>query len=86
VVGLRPEDIYDSAYAAPGVKAATIEAKVDVTELMGNEIFLYLLSGAHSFVARVDPRSRACVGNTVALTINLDRLHFFDKETERAIR
>ena len=53
---------------------------------MGNEIFLYLLSGAHSFVARVDPRSRACVGNTVALTINLDRLHFFDKETERAIR
>ncbi len=86
VVGLRPEDIYDSAYASPGVKAATIEAKVDVTELMGNEIFLYLLSGPHSFVARVDPRSRARVGSTVALTINLDRLHFFDKETEHAIR
>ena len=47
VVGVRPEDIYDTAYAAPGIKAATIEAKVDVTELMGNEIFLYLLSGPH---------------------------------------
>jgi multiple sugar transport system ATP-binding protein len=86
VVGVRPEDLYDTAYAAPGSKAATLEAKVDVTELMGNEIFLYLLSGAHSFVARVDPRSHARGGNTVALTINLDKLHFFDPTTERAIR
>jgi multiple sugar transport system ATP-binding protein len=67
VVGLRPEDIYDANFVAPGIKAATIEAQVDVTELMGNEIFLYLLSGAHSFIARVDPRSRARVGNTAAL-------------------
>jgi len=86
VVGLRPEDVYDAAYASPGIQAATIEAKVDVTELMGNEIFLYLISGPHSFVARVDPRSRARAGNTVAVTINLDKLHFFDKETDRAIR
>jgi multiple sugar transport system ATP-binding protein len=86
VVGLRPEDIYDANFVAPGIKAASIEAQVDVTELMGNEIFLYLLSGVHSFIARVDPRSRARVGNTVALTINLDKLHFFDKLTERAIR
>ena len=86
VVGVRPEDLYDTAYAAPGIKATTIEAKVDVTELTGNEIFLYLISGSHSFVARVDPRSQARVGNTVALTVNLDKLHFFDKETERTIR
>jgi len=85
VVGIRPEDIYDSNFVAPGIKAATIEARVDVTELMGNEIFLYLLNGPQSFIARVDPRSRARVGNTVALTINLDRLHFFAKETERAL-
>jgi len=86
VVGVRPEDLYDSAFAAPGIKAATIEAKVDVTELMGNEIFLYLLSGSYSFVARVDPRSRARVGNTIALTLNLDQLHFFDPTTEQTIR
>jgi multiple sugar transport system ATP-binding protein len=86
VVGLRPEDIYDANFAAAGIKAAHCEAQVDVTELMGNEVFLYLLSGAHSFIARVDPRTRARVGNTVALAINLDKLHFFDSETERAIR
>ncbi len=86
VVGVRPEDIYDADFVAPGIKAATLEAQVDVMELMGNEIFLYLLSGPHSFIARVDPRSRARVGNRVMLTINLDKLHFFDKTTERAIR
>jgi multiple sugar transport system ATP-binding protein len=86
VVGVRPEDLYDTAYAAPGIKAATIEAKVDVTELMGNEIFLYLLSGSHSFVARVDPRSHVRVGHTVALTLDLDKLHFFDPDTEQTIR
>jgi multiple sugar transport system ATP-binding protein len=86
VVGVRPEDIYAADFVAPGIRAAAIEAQVDVTELMGNEIFLYLLSGAHSFIARVDPRSRTRVGSTVALTVNLDQLHFFDKDTERAIR
>jgi multiple sugar transport system ATP-binding protein len=86
VVGIRPEDIYDADFAAPGIKAERIEAQVDVTELMGNEIFLYLLSSTQSFIARVDPRSRARVGHTVALIVNLDKLHFFDKDTERAIR
>jgi multiple sugar transport system ATP-binding protein len=86
VVGVRPEDVYDASFAAPGINAAPLEAQVDVTELMGNEILLYLLSGAQSFIARVDPRSRARAGSTVALTINLDKLHFFDKDTERAIR
>jgi multiple sugar transport system ATP-binding protein len=85
VVGVRPEDIHDADFAAPGIRAAAITAQVDMTELMGNEIFLYLLNGAHSFIARVDPRSRARVGNSVALTIDLDKLHFFDKDTEHAM-
>jgi multiple sugar transport system ATP-binding protein len=84
VVGVRPEDIYAADFAALGIRAAAIEAQVDVAELMGNEIFWYLLSGAHSFIARVDPRSRARAGDRVALAVNLDKLHFFDKDTESA--
>jgi multiple sugar transport system ATP-binding protein len=86
IVGLRPEDIYDADLVAPGIRAATIEARVDVMELMGNETLLYLLNGAHSFIARVDPRSRARAGNTVAVIVNLDRLHFFDPQTQWSIR
>ena len=86
IVGVRPEDIYDADFVAPDIHTGSIEATVDVTELMGNEVFLYLLAGQQSFVARVDPRTRARIGNTVRVIVNLDQLHFFDKTTERVIR
>jgi multiple sugar transport system ATP-binding protein len=88
VMGIRPEDIYDAQYAAPNINAGAIDAQVDVTELMGNEVFLYLLtgSGKQSYIARVDPRTQARVGNKMQVLANLDNIHFFDKNTEKVIR
>jgi len=85
-MGVRPEDVYDAEYVAPNIHPGNLDAKVEVTELMGNEVFLYLLTGNHSYVARVDPRTKAKVGNTVRVVANLDKVHFFDKSTEQAIR
>jgi len=87
-MGLRPEDLYDADYVAPNIHPGAIDAKVEVTELMGNEVFLYLLTGGHSYVARVDPRSKARVGNDVRMVANLDNVHFFEKDTpdNRALR
>jgi len=78
VFGIRPEDIYNPQFLPPGIHAAQIEARVEVTELMGNEIFLYLVAGDHNFVARVDPRTRFAIGDKVALTFNMDKFHIFD--------
>jgi len=85
-MGIRPEDLYDADYVAPNIHPGNFDAKVEVTELMGNEVFLYLLTGGHSYVARVDPRTRARVGNQIRLVANLDKVHFFDPKTEQAIR
>jgi len=85
-LGIRPEDIHDAGYTPPGIRSAPIEAKVDVTELMGNEVFLYLITGSNNYVARVDPRTQARVGATIQVAANLDNIHFFDKETEKVIR
>lgn len=84
--GIRPEHIHDPQFAPPGIIAQPVAAKVDVTELMGNEIFVYLKSGDHNFVARVDPRSTYRIGDEVQVVFNMDNMHIFDKETERAIR
>ena len=65
-MGIRPEDIYDADYVAPNIHPGNIDAKVEVTELMGNEVFLYLLTGGNSYIARVDPRTKAKVGQTCA--------------------
>jgi multiple sugar transport system ATP-binding protein len=86
IFGIRPEDVHDPAFAPPGIVGAPVPTKVDVTELMGNEVFLYLMTGSKSFIARVDPRTSVRVGNEVQLLFNMDNMHVFDRDTEMAIR
>jgi len=86
VFGIRPEDIHDPHFAPPGIHQAPIEAAVEVTELMGNEVFLYLRNGEKNFVGRVDPRTQARIGHKLQVSLNMDNMHLFDKQTEQAIR
>ncbi len=86
VFGLRPEDIHDPNFAPPRIIAQNVEANVDLTELMGNEIFLFLKSGESEYVARVDPRTSYKMGDQVTMSFNMENMHVFDKETEQVIR
>jgi multiple sugar transport system ATP-binding protein len=82
IFGIRPEDIFHPDYVASGINAAKVEATVDVTELMGNEIFLYLMSGEHSYIARVDPRGHVQSGDKIDMVFNADNIQLFDAEAE----
>jgi multiple sugar transport system ATP-binding protein len=88
--GIRPEDIHNPEYLPVNITAAKVEAKVDVTELMGNEIFLYLVTGKHTYTARVDPRTHFTMGESRQVVFNMDNIHLFDmsvdKENPPAIR
>jgi multiple sugar transport system ATP-binding protein len=86
IFGIRPNDVYDPDFQAPNIFAQPVKCKVDVTELMGNEIFLYLLAGGTEFVARVDPRSQARVNQDVSVILDMDRMHIFDSQTQLAVR
>jgi multiple sugar transport system ATP-binding protein len=86
VFGIRPEDIHDPSFAPPDIHQALVETEVEVTELMGNEVFLHLKTGENIFVGRVDPRTKARLGQKTQIAMNLDNMHLFDKETEQAIR
>ena len=86
IFGLRPENMHDPEYAPPGIHQAVVESKVEVTELMGNEVIVYLNSKEKTYLARVDPRSKMRVGNSVGIAFDMDRFHCFDKQTEKAIR
>jgi multiple sugar transport system ATP-binding protein len=86
VFGVRPEDIHDREFAPPGITAEPLKVMVDVTELMGNEVILYLLTGQKTFIARVDPRTQARIGRDMEVTMNMDNVHIFDPKTEGAIR
>ncbi len=86
VCGIRPEDIHDPDFAPPGIESQEIEGQVDVTELMGNEVFVYLKTGEHSFVARVDPRTHFRMNEKTKVSFNMKNMHLFDRDTEKAIR
>jgi multiple sugar transport system ATP-binding protein len=85
VFGIRPEDIHDRRFLPVGVSAAPLVARVDVIEPMGAERYLYLVVEGKDFVARVDPRSAAAVGENLEIAFNMDNLHVFDAQTEEAI-
>ena len=78
IFGIRPEDIHNPVYTPSGIVPADAECVVEVTELMGNEIFLYLIVGSTKFVARVDPRSDFKVGDKIKLVFNMANMHLFD--------
>ncbi len=86
IFGVRPEDTHDPEYAPPGISKAMLEATVDVTELMGNEVVVYLVTEHSELLGRFDPRTSARVGNTIPVALNMDRMHVFDKQTQMAIR
>jgi multiple sugar transport system ATP-binding protein len=57
-----------------------------VTELLGREVVVHLMSEHIQFQGIFDPRTEAHVGSTITVAFNMDRMHVFDKQTELAIR
>ena len=84
IFGIRPEHVHDEAEELAKAEM-TFDAVVDVTELMGAEIYLYVNVAGQSITARVDPSSKAQIGDTIKICFSLDKLHIFDKDTEQII-
>ena len=75
-MGIRPEHIH--VLTQPQDDA--IPAKVYVTELMGNETFVFLTVGPHKLIARAPADFRAEVESTVWLRLEVEKAHFLPKE------
>jgi multiple sugar transport system ATP-binding protein len=76
--GIRPEDVVDPDFNRGGTDQVKIEATVEIVEPMGAETYVYLTTGVHSFVARLDSHSKAEIDQKKALLINMDKAHFFE--------
>ena len=86
IAGIRPEAIHDEAENLEKFSDAVINTDVEVTELMGAEIYLYLLAGEEqNLIARVSAGSTARAGDKIKVALDMSRIHLFDKDTERYI-
>ena len=87
VMGIRPENIHDDEMFLANAADAAIDVKVEVTEKMGSETYLYLTTTGKegNIIARVNPRTTSVAGAEIKVAFDVNHLHFFDKETARTI-
>ena len=84
-LGVRPEDLHTEEIFLGAATTGLFECKVDVTEMMGAETHLYLDCAGNSLTARVSTRVTAQAGEQIKMAMDVNKIHLFDKETERAI-
>ena len=85
VLGVRPECIHDEPAFLAQATTGVVDANVEVTEMMGAETYLYLNCVDISLTARVSPRTTARTGDTIKVALDPNRIHIFDKETEKSV-
>lgn len=83
VVGIRPEHVYESGTSPAH---ALVQVKAGHAELLGAEKILYNEIDGQSFVARVHPEYEHVPGSDIQLGIDVEKIQFFDVETEKRIR
>ncbi len=83
--GIRPEDVYDSEMYIEASPQSVFESTVKVYELLGAEVYLYFDLEEFPITARVDPRTTARPGDTVKFAFDVEKIHVFDKDTEKII-
>ena len=74
-LGIRPEHVHVLTQPQDGA----IPASVYVTELMGNETFVFVSVGSHRLIARASAEFRADVEEQVWLQIQTEKAHFFEQ-------
>ena len=84
VLGIRPEHVHDEPEEIAKAECL-LKANVDVTELMGAEIYLYVNINGTPITARVEPTSTANPGDDIEIAFDLSKIHIFDKDTEKTI-
>ena len=82
ILGIRPEDLVYNPEAKDG---ECVKASVEVVEPLGAETHLFLNTGAHQFVARVNPTVHPEIGAEARFVMTMNKVILFDPETEQAL-
>ncbi len=86
ILGIRPEDIHGTEASIAQFPDDVVTADVNVTELLGADMHLYLIIGENeNVVATISARNQVKAGDRLKMAFDPARIHVFDKETELTI-
>ena len=85
VFGIRPEDIHHPSERreAPEHQKGTVA--VGVVEPLGSEQFVYLTVNNQEFTSRMPARVQLAPGSPLEVIFDTEKMHIFDRQTERAV-
>ncbi len=86
ILGIRPEDIHDSKVVMEAYPKAVLDIIVDVAELLGSETNVYTQINEDHICAVISARAGVHIGDTMKLTIDMNKIHFFDPDTENVMK
>ena len=82
IVGFRPEHLVLGPVSGA---TATVNAKAEVVEYLGNEELIHASGAGRDIVAIVDSSYRVRPGDMLELRVPLDRIQLFDPDTNFAL-
>lgn len=83
-IGIRPEDLhYKDNFSS--LDSSEINVKVELSEMLGHETYVYSKFNSINIISRVEPDVILSNGESISLTINPDKIHIFDIDTEENI-
>ena len=85
-VVIRPEDVVEEhEYAEGRTLSETFPAEVTVYELLGSEAMIYADVEGGQVSAHLSAASPVRTGDKINCSVDVDKVHLFDKQTELAI-
>jgi multiple sugar transport system ATP-binding protein len=84
-LGIRPEDIHDMNDESLKNNYHEFEIMLEIVEPMGNEAHIYFNIDNVQFISRIPARDIPQTGVLRKLKINMEKLHFFDFESEKTV-
>lgn len=85
VMGIRPEDLHQTGIVDDAYPTAHFAYEVEVVELLGYEFILHGKFGSQDVKAKVPTSVDVKAHETIELAMNLNKVHFFDLESKKAI-
>jgi len=85
ILGIRPEHIYIEKEYLEKYKEELIDTEVMLHELMGAEVYLHVKMKEQKLTIRAAGDTTAEPGKLLGIVIDADKIHLFDKETEKNI-
>lgn len=85
VLGIRPEDLHTEIIVEEAFPDSPFEFYVEVAELLGHEFILHGSLANQPLLAKVSARNDVKAHETLKLSMDVNKLHFFDPETQDVI-